>query len=83
MARELQKFGVNVEVGDDYVVIPKAIPHKPTCDVDCCNDHRIAMSFAILCSVTGGVLDGAQCVNKSYPDFFKDIKNLGIQYKII
>ena len=83
MARELQKFGVNVEVGDDYVVIPKAIPHKPTCDVDCCNDHRIAMSFAILCSVTGGALDGAQCVNKSYPDFFKDVKNLGIQYKII
>ena len=83
MARELQKFGVNIEVGDDYVVIPKAIPHKPTCNVDCCNDHRIAMSFAILCSVTGGVLDGAQCVNKSYPDFFKDVKNLGIQYKII
>ncbi|MBO5066552.1 MAG: 3-phosphoshikimate 1-carboxyvinyltransferase [Clostridia bacterium] len=83
MARELKKFGVNVEVGDDYIVIPKVTPHKPICDVDCCNDHRIAMAFAVLCSVTGGVLDGAQCVNKSYPDFFKDVKNLGIQYKII
>lgn len=83
MARELKKFGVHVDVGEDFVVIPKATPHKPSCDVDCCNDHRIAMSFAVLCSVTGGVLDGAQCVNKSYPDFFMDIKNLGIQYKII
>lgn len=83
MARELKKFGVDVEVGEDYVVIPDVIPQKPCCDVDCCNDHRIAMSFAVLCSVTGGVLDGAQCVNKSYPDFFDSIKNLGIRYKII
>ncbi len=83
MALELLKFGVKVEVGDDYVVIPHTTPHKPCCDVDCHNDHRIAMSLAVLCSVTGGVLSGAQCVNKSYPDFFKDIKNLGIQYKII
>lgn len=83
MARELKKFGVHVEVGEDCVIIPDASVRKPLCDVDCCNDHRIAMAFAVLCSVTGGVLDGAQCVNKSYPDFFKDVKNLGIQYKII
>ena len=83
MALELSKFGVQVEVGDDYVVIPDAIPHKPEKEIDCHNDHRIAMSLAVLCSVTGGELKGAQCVNKSYPDFFMDIKNLGIQYKII
>ncbi len=83
MAHELKKFGVDVEVGDDYVAIPKVIPHKPSCAVDCCNDHRIAMAFAVLCSVTGGVLDGAQCVNKSYPDFFECVEKLGIQYKII
>ena len=83
MALELSKFGVQVEVGDDYVVIPDAVPHKPTKEIDCHNDHRIAMSLAVLCSVTGGKLNGAQCVNKSYPDFFMDIKNLGIQYKII
>lgn len=83
MAQELKKFGVDVKVNEDSVIIPDVTPHKPYCDVDCCNDHRIAMSFAVLCSVTGGVLDGAQCVNKSYPDFFMDIKNLGIQYKII
>lgn len=83
MALELSKFGVQVEVGDDYVVIPDAIPYKPTKEIDCHNDHRIAMSLAVVCSVTGGELKGAQCVNKSYPDFFMDIKNLGIQYKII
>lgn len=83
MAQELKKFGVNIEIGDDFIKIPDAIPQKPTAVIDCCNDHRIAMSFAVLCSVTGGVLKDAECVNKSYPDFFKDIKNLGIQYNII
>ena len=83
MAKELKKFGVDVKVDEDSVTIPNVKPHKPTDGVDCCNDHRIAMAFSVLCSVTGGVLDGAQCVNKSYPDFFMDIKNLGIQYNFL
>lgn len=83
MAQELRKFGVHIEAGEDYIVIPKCEPQNPTQEIDCHNDHRIAMSFSVLCSVTGGVLNGAQCVNKSYPDFFKDIKNLGIQYKML
>ncbi|MBR4287109.1 MAG: 3-phosphoshikimate 1-carboxyvinyltransferase [Clostridia bacterium] len=83
MAQEFKKFGVNVELGEDYIIIPDCVPQKPTEAIDCHNDHRIAMSFSVLCSVTGGILKDAQCVNKSYPDFFKDIKNLGIQYEII
>lgn len=83
MAQELSKFGVNVEIGEDYIIIPDTIPQEPTTEINCHNDHRIAMSLAVLCSVTGGILRDAQCVNKSYPDFFKDIKNLGIRYKII
>ncbi len=83
MAQELKKFGVDIEIGDGFIKIPDVIPQKPTSIIDCCNDHRIAMSFSVLCSVTGGTLKDAECVNKSYPDFFKDIKKLGIQYKII
>ncbi len=83
MAQELKKFGVNAEVGDDYIIIPDCVPQKSAEAVDCHNDHRIAMAFSVLCSVTGGVLKDAQCVNKSYPDFFTEIKSLGIQYKII
>jgi 3-phosphoshikimate 1-carboxyvinyltransferase len=83
MAQELKKFGVNVELGEDYIIIPDCTPQKPTDKINCHNDHRIAMSFSVLCSVTGGVLTDAQCVNKSYPDFFIDVKNIGIQYEII
>ena len=43
------------------------------------NDHRIVMSMALLCSVTGGIIEGAEAVSKSYPDFFDRIKGLGIE----
>lgn len=83
MKQELLKFGVELEAGEDYIVIPKAALKAPTEPLCCHNDHRIAMSLAVLCSVTGGTLKDAQCVNKSYPDFFGDIRNLGITYKTI
>lgn len=83
MAQELRKFGVNLQLGDDYIIVPDCELKAPCESIDCHNDHRIAMSFALLCSVTGGALDGAQCVNKSYPEFFNCIKELGIQYEII
>lgn len=41
------------------------------------NDHRIAMSFALAGSkIEGIVIDNPQCVQKSYPDFWKDFENL-------
>lgn len=47
--------------------------------VDCHNDHRIAMMLAIAATrCTHPVtLTGAQCVNKSYPNFWKDYTALG------
>ena len=83
MAQELKKFGVNIEIGDDYITIPQCKLCTPCESIDCHNDHRIAMSFALLCSVVGGTLVGAECVKKSYPDFFEHIKKIGIEYKIV
>ncbi len=83
MQKELAKFGVSIVVNENEIIIPECEVSYPQEKIDCHNDHRIAMSFAVLCSKTGGVLKNAQCVNKSYPEFFDDIKTLGIQYKII
>lgn len=83
MQKELSKFGVNIILNENEIVIPDCEIFSPQEEIDCHNDHRIAMSFSVLCSKTGGVLKNAQCVNKSYPEFFDDIKMLGIQYKII
>lgn len=78
MKQELTKFGIELELNEDSIIIPKSEYHTPSAALNCHNDHRVAMSLAIMCSITGGVLEGAECVNKSYPNFFSDIEKLGI-----
>jgi len=36
------------------------------------------MALALLCTKTGGVIEGAEAVNKSYPGFFETMTSLGI-----
>ena len=79
MQTELSKFGVDIIVNEDEIIIPKTEIKAPKEILNCHNDHRVAMSLAILCSKVGGTLENVQCVNKSYPEFFDNIKTLGIQ----
>lgn len=49
------------------------------------NDHRIAMSAAILATACSKpvVIEGAEAVNKSYPGFFDDFRRLGGKADVI
>jgi len=47
------------------------------------NDHRIAMALSLLLSRTGGSLTGAECVKKSLPGFFDELRRLGIQISVL
>ena len=79
METELKKFGTELAVGEDSVtVIPTAF-HAPTEPLCGHNDHRIVMSMAVLCSITGGEIEGAEAIAKSFPDFFEKIEKLGIK----
>ena len=51
--------------------------------VDAMNDHRIAMSAAIAATVckTKVTILGAQCVSKSYPQFWAEYARLGGNYE--
>ena len=51
--------------------------------VDANNDHRIAMAAAIAATATENevIILGADCVSKSYPEFFKEYKRLGGSYE--
>ena len=53
--------------------------------VNAANDHRIAMTAAVLAAATdGGVtICGAEAVNKSYPTFFADLQKLGGQTHVV
>ncbi len=78
MAEELSKFGISVLVGDNSVEVKNGIIKKPDCVLDGHNDHRIVMSLALLCTLTGGVIEGAEAVSKSFPDFFEKLKSVKV-----
>lgn len=77
MASELAKFGARVEVKENCVMVKKCDLHSPEQTLLSHNDHRIAMSLAVLMTKYGGVLDGAEAVKKSFPDFFDVMKQAG------
>ena len=81
MQAELSKFGADITVGNNVVTVKKTQLHKPNEMLFGHNDHRIVMSLATLCTVFGGIIDGAEAVAKSYPDFFEDFKKLGIEIR--
>ena len=83
MAEELKKFGCRVTVYEDSVVIFPAEFHAPTVPLCGHNDHRIVMSLCVLLTLTGGVIEGAEAVSKSYPDFFTHLKALGIECEAV
>lgn len=69
MQLELTRCGVKVESGPDWLKVYPSEVHGAV--VQAHNDHRIAMAFAVLGLRAGGVsIEGAQCVSKSFPEFF-------------
>lgn len=79
VAGQLRRLGADISVTKDSLTISKS-ELKPA-PVSSCMDHRIAMALAVAGLKIGDLLiEGAQCVSKSYPDFFKDLKSLGVKF---
>ena len=78
MAEELKKFGANVKVYENSVEIERTQLKPPIVPLCGHNDHRIVMALSVLAVVFGAEIDGAEAVNKSYPDFFRVIKKAGV-----
>lgn len=78
MKNVLESFGIASQIGEDSFTVfgGEPVVEKP---VDSYNDHRIAMSAAVLSTVAEGVteINGSGCVAKSYPAFFEDFVSLG------
>jgi len=51
--------------------------------IDSYGDHRIAMAFGVFGAARGGVtVDGAECVAKTFPDFWEVMKSAGVELEI-
>jgi 3-phosphoshikimate 1-carboxyvinyltransferase len=74
---EFEKLGVLIELLDDEMRI-HGVNSISGNAVYSHNDHRIAMCLAIvgLFSMNGILIENAEAVDKSYPDFWKDLESV-------
>ncbi len=82
MAEELAKFGCKVNVEEDKIEVLPCTLKTPVLPLSGHNDHRIVMAVAVLCTLTGGKIYGAQAISKSFPDFFNVLSRLGVKLKV-
>lgn len=77
LKEEFGKLNVKVEINDDIMSITGSQPQGAR--VESHEDHRIAMAMAVAALRASGriYLRDSQCVAKSYPDFYKDMRRLG------
>jgi len=80
----LERTGIRVIEEENKLTVIGAEPESAV--IDTRNDHRIAMAFSILGSATGGtggmIIGGAECVSKTYPEFWSILKSIGGEVKI-
>ena len=76
----LVKMGVDAEATDDGMIIRGGNPLKGV-SVYCKYDHRIAMTFSIAGINAEGttVIEDAECVDVSYPNFYEQLHMLAGQ----
>jgi 3-phosphoshikimate 1-carboxyvinyltransferase len=75
LVMELTKTGIQAEELEDGIVITGGTPHGA--EIETYNDHRIAMSFAMLgLSVPGMRIRNPGCVGKSFPGFWEELEKL-------
>ena len=78
--KELKKFNINTQIDNSSISIKENQKiEQPTSNIDCHNDHRIPMSIAPLSMKINSIsFENKNVVNKSYPDFWKDLEVAGI-----
>ena len=79
VTQTLTALGARVEEGPDSLTVYGLEALEGGAEVDCCGDHRIAMMAAVAATACKKpvTLTGAECVSKSYPNFWEDYRMLG------
>jgi pentafunctional AROM polypeptide len=70
MIDEFKQYGIQCDEFEDGLrIFPIQVsPRDATsCSIQCYDDHRVAMSFSVLASIFGGVIEDRRCVDKTWP----------------
>lgn len=76
---ELTKLGANISVTNDSLTLVASENINHNVKIGTYNDHRMAMAFAPLALKVPIIIEDAEVVSKSYPDFWNDLKALDFQ----
>jgi len=81
--KELEKLGCVIEITKNTFAVKEGITdYDQKVTIDTYNDHRMAMSFAPLKLLVDAIrINDPQVVCKSYPDFWKDMSDLGLSFE--
>ena len=65
------------ELGDGLEINGKPMDKlKRNIIVHCYDDHRVAMAFSVLgCVIEGTIMEEKRCVEKTWPNWWDDLKN--------
>ncbi len=76
----LEKMGVKVAEENDRLLITGS--NLKGAVIDSHNDHRIAMAFSVPGALVGDtVINGAECTDKTFPEFWAILKSIGGRLK--
>ena len=76
---ELTKLGATITVTNDSLTLDPTRVINHNVKIATYNDHRMAMAFAPLALKVPVIIENAQVVSKSYPDFWDDMKKLNFK----
>ena len=79
LKNELFKIGCIAEITDDSIKSVKFFAPNENISIETYNDHRMAMSFAPFCLVKELNIENEGVVEKSYPEFWEDLKKIAIE----
>lgn len=80
LVMEMGKIGYVLEsAGGELSWDGGRLPVEKEAVIECHGDHRMAMSMSMAVVKTGSLaLQGAECVSKSFPGFYRNLGQLGI-----
>lgn len=81
LKNELEKFGAEVEINLSQLKMKTPKVLNSDVEVHTYQDHRMAMAFAPLSLLIPIKIKDENVVSKSYPEFWNDLKKLGISIK--
>lgn len=83
ISSELKKMGGEIAESEDGLTI-KGVNRLRGTELNSHSDHRIAMACAVagLKAERNTIIHGIGCVNKSYPNFVKDLRSLGGEVRV-